>query len=233
VSAGVVRTDPDQWCRVIVVVTPMSSTLYGRTATCLESVLTLMGADRVRLMKSFGTAGAHDRMNHAIEAALTMDHVTHVGIAESDMIFPSDAFVRLLRRGMNIVGANYRQRQQNDWTAVPLIPDPAVPGARLSSVGRTGTERVRFIGCGLMLIDVRAFRSVPRPWFSSPWMPELNQHKGIDSYLCEHAAEYGHYTFVDHDLSQHVEHIGEVCFGVTTTHYLTAPLLNSPEVTAV
>jgi hypothetical protein len=126
---------------------------------------------------------------------------THLGIVEHDMRFPPDAFRRLLAHKKLIVGANYRQRQQNQWTAI------AHDDTYLSSRGATGMETVLSVGMGVMLIDIVVFDHLHDPWWTSPYMTDHGRHMGVDVYFCRNAHNVGLAAWVDHDLSQHVGHI--------------------------
>lgn len=125
---------------------------------------------------------------------------------DSDMVFPSDALLRLLARNTPIVSANYSTRRS-----------PAEPVA-FKSIGTleklytdpdsTGLEECAANGCGLMLIHRSVFETIPKPWFYIPYIPEKDGFWGEDVWFCNAARKEGFNVFVDHDLSKDVRHIG-------------------------
>lgn len=132
---------------------------------------------------------------------------SHLLFIDSDMRFPHDTLKRLLSHNVYIIGANCKQRTRDEWTA-------RKDGQFISSVGKQGIEEVDTIGMGVTLIRTDAFRSLPEPWFSTPFDGKLEKHVGEDVYFCELARDAGISIFIDHDLSQHVRHAGLVEFGV-------------------
>lgn len=196
---------------MIAVITPMGSTLYGAT----HRDVVALASPEVHLAAAFGMATLQDRLIGAARSALHHG-ASQIAIIEADMRVPENAITTLLRHRRDIVGANYRQRTANTWTAFGL------DDRHISSLGRVGLERVKSLGCGCMLIDARVFRSLPQPWFSAPWSAEHEGHIGIDYYFCRHADAHGFWSWVDHDLSQAVRHIAEVELGIDGIRYLTS-----------
>jgi hypothetical protein len=46
------------------------------------------------------------------------------------------------------------------------------------------------------------------PWFAIPWVPAAEDYIGEDVWFCRRAAQNGHKTYVDQDLSKQIHHIG-------------------------
>jgi GT2 family glycosyltransferase len=132
---------------------------------------------------------------------------------DDDMRFPPDALVRLLAHRRDIVGVNYvtktippfpttrRFLGDGKWTAVKTTEKSA------------GLEEVTGVGFGCVLVNARVFKKMEQPWFSMPWSPVNDQHIGEDLYFCGKAAMHDSPTYVDHDLSKEVRHIGSFEFG--------------------
>ena len=131
------------------------------------------------------------------------DNVSHLLWVDSDMIFPKDAFIRLMGHGKTIVGANYSQRGlPPDWVAIKQCS----PGVKCETKNdSTGLEKVEAIGFGCVLFDMRVIREkLPSdPWFG------IGDVYGEDVWFCKKMGEeHGVEIFVDHDLSKEVRHIG-------------------------
>lgn len=133
---------------------------------------------------------------------------SHILFLDSDMRFPEDTLDRLLAAGKDIVAANYVQRTMPEWWVARK------QGASVSSAGRTGYERVESVGCGVMLITLSVFDTLPQPWFSTPF--NGSEHIGEDLYFCQHARAKRFDVWIDHDLSQAVGHTSAIELGVSS-----------------
>jgi hypothetical protein len=144
--------------------------------------------------------------NMAVNVARQMG-ASHLLFLDSDMRFPDDTVDRLLAADQDIVAANCVMRTMSElWVA-------RANGENVSSVGRTGLQRVDSVGCGVMLIKLSVFDTLPRPWFSTPFTGQ--EHLGEDVYFCQQARAEGFHVWIDHDLSQAVRHTGSVELGVS------------------
>lgn len=135
---------------------------------------------------------------------------------DADMRFPKDTIKRLMAHDKDIVGVNATTR------SVPVKPTAKYlkidyeaktnEWLPVSSKGKTGIERVTAIGCGVMLVKRKVFEKMERPWF---WFENLNNHKllGEDVYFCVKAHDFGFETWVDHDLSNEIGHVGSYTYG--------------------
>lgn len=135
---------------------------------------------------------------------------------DADMRFPKNTIERLIKANKNIVGVNATTRsipirataknleidfekKENHWKPV-------------SSKNKTGLEQVTAIGCGVMMVKREVFEKTPRPWF---WFEAIPGDKllGEDVYFCIKAHDAGFETWVDHDLSNEIGHVGQYTFG--------------------
>lgn len=150
-------------------------------------------------------------VQHALDG--NCDYILFI---DSDMRFPKTTIDRLLKHDKPIVGVNATTRtvpvkptakqleidaekKENFW--YPVI-----------SKGKTGIEQVTAIGCGVMLVKAEVFRNTPQPWF---WFYQIPGGKtlGEDVHFCIAAADAGYETWVDHDLSQEIGHVGQYTYG--------------------
>jgi len=144
------------------------------------------------------------------------ERCTHLLWLDSDMIFPPDTLHRLLRHNLPIVGANYPRR------IFPHLPTAHYGGDGPANEGvvwsedKTGTERVKHVGFGVCLIDMRLVDQVDPPYFVfAPDGKHGLTTRGEDVYFCEKLLrDAGIPTHVDHDLSHEIGHIGEQVFGM-------------------
>ena len=85
-------------------------------------------------------------------------------------------------------------------------------GSKYLSKNKTGIEKADGIGCGVMLISKHTLTTIPKPWFFFELLPE-NKLLGEDIYFCIKAKDAGIETFIDHDLSQEIGHVGNYTYG--------------------
>jgi hypothetical protein len=63
-----------------------------------------------------------------------------------------------------------------------------------------------------MLIDACVFKDLEKPWFYFEQLPQ-GKVLGEDIYFCIKASDAGFKTYVDHDLSLEIKHIGTYQYG--------------------
>jgi hypothetical protein len=135
---------------------------------------------------------------------------------DADMRFPKNTIERLIRADKDIVGVNATTRSVPiKATAKNLkidFEEKTNSWEQVSSKGKRGLERVTSIGCGVMMVKRKVFEQTPQPWF---WFEMLPGDKllGEDVYFCVKANDAGFETWVDHDLSNEIGHVGTYTFG--------------------
>jgi len=134
---------------------------------------------------------------------------------DSDMRFPKDTLQILLSRELPIVGVNATTRMH------PVKPtslnlefneEGLKKLVKVNSKGKEGLEQVMGCGFGLVLTHKDVYDKMPTPWFAfmesgvGGWI-------GEDIHFCAKASDYGFPTFIDHELSMHIKHIGVYEYG--------------------
>ena len=169
---------------------------------------------KVVLYTSSGTllsAQRQDLAKSAIEAGCT-----HTLWLDSDMRFPKDTIVRLLKHDIGIVCANYAKRR---FPTEPIAVRKNTEGEDAKTIQRvytedhsTGLVDVDYCGMGVMLVKAEVYKTMEYPWFAIPWVPNAQDYMGEDVWFCRRAAENGTKTYIDQDLSKEVHHIGSFEF---------------------
>lgn len=127
---------------------------------------------------------------------------------DSDMKFPIDAPIRLLKRQKPIVGVNYRRRR---------FPNP-------NFTGMTGTngqfkefetrddsppmELIDVLPHGCVMVHRSVYEKIPQPHYLQEYISDLNLEIGEDIYFCQKAQQAGFEVWCDQELSREVSHIG-------------------------
>lgn len=136
---------------------------------------------------------------------LCQDAVEHdcdyILFLDDDMRIPMHTIMLLLKRQVDIIGANCARREIPPRTNSKGFNDEIV----YTREGQTGIEKVKSVGTGVMLINTRVFKELPQPWFCEDPVKKI----GEDVWFCNQAREAGFDIYIDHDLSHDVVHIGE------------------------
>jgi hypothetical protein len=127
---------------------------------------------------------------------------------DSDMKFPIDTPIRLLKRNKPIVGANYRRRR---------FPNPNFTGMS-GSAGNfqefqttdnsPAMELIDVLPHGLVLVKREVYETIPQPHYLQEFIPEHNLEIGEDIFFCQRAQKAGYEIWCDQELSREVAHIG-------------------------
>ncbi len=166
------------------------------------AALCLDPGERTAVINSKGSIVAIVR-NQCVAAAQLIK-ATHVLFIDSDMVFPLDVMKRLLSHNKDIVGALYARRRP------PFGP---IGTAYDDAKETNGLLRMKHIPTGCLLINMRVFEKLTKPWFSD--RVEGEQIVGEDVHFCERAATAGFEIWQDTVLSREVGHIGENIFRLT------------------
>ena len=167
---------------------------------------------KVTLLQMPGTLIFTQREKLAEEALA--DGAEAVLWIDSDMRFPANTLEVMLSRKVPILGVNATTRR------APILPtalnlemekDSAVL-RKVESRGKQGIEQVTAVGFGVTLVKSQVFKEIPKPWFNIIWKDD-GDIIGEDVHFCVKALDYGIETYVDHDLSPLIKHIGTKEYG--------------------
>lgn len=170
------------------------------------SQLFFEGETREILLIDKRTSNLPRSRQECLEDAMLND-CTHALCIDSDQTFPMDTAHRMIRANKQIVCAN-----------IPLKTIPSYPTARARSASpfgapiyshtAQGLEKVWRVGAGVMLIDLSILENIPKPWFELRYSDKHAQFVGEDWYFIKKCEDAGVETFIDHDLSRLVAHVG-------------------------
>jgi GT2 family glycosyltransferase len=154
-----------------------------------------------------------DQRNKLVKTSLEAkcDYIVFI---DADMRFPKDTIMRLLRHQKDIIGVNATTRTE------PVIPtaknltineDGSCTWLPIYSNSLDGISKADGIGCGVMMIKASVFAKLQEPYFYFEQLPD-NKILGEDIYFCIKAKDAGIDTWVDHDLSMDIKHIGQYTY---------------------
>jgi len=126
---------------------------------------------------------------------------------DSDMVFPPDILVTLLSSGKEIIGCNYTTRRP------PIRVTCRDINGKFVNYGFTTVQEVGYIGTGCLLIDMKVFDKLNKPYFRV----EYDKEKGFiseDYCFCEDARKNGFKIHCDFGLSRNIKHIGSSTYAI-------------------
>ncbi len=146
---------------------------------------------------------------------------THVLFIDDDMAFGPEVVKRLLRWADTcpIIAANCVKR------VYPLtFMAVGFDGQEVKTDDtKRGVEEVMFVGNSVILIDINVFSKIEKPWFAFPYIEAANKYETEDYYFQRKALEAGIGTFIEHDASKGVLHIGAHNFSYNDKFRMVSP----------
>lgn len=196
----------------IVIAIPTRDECKARFAFDLVNLVAaqLQTGDTVIPMPSMGTLLASQRTALVKEAK--RENATHILFLDSDMRFPADTLKRLLAHDVQVVGANCAKRRMPTGPTAANYDHVAGKVPVYTEEDSTGLEQVDMLGTGVLLVRMDVFEQIPFPPFATPWVPDMQEFMGEDTYFCMLLKRNQIPVFVDHDVSLEIGHLGEFEF---------------------
>ena len=155
-----------------------------------------------------------DQRNSLVHTAV-IEKCDYILFIDADMRFPKTTLERLLAHKKDIIGVNATTRMMPPKPTarnIQINEDGSVDWLEVLSNKEKGIGKVDAIGCGVMLIKTSCLKDIPQPYF---YFEQLLKGKllGEDIYFCIKAKDAGIDTWVDHDLSMEIGHVGSYTYG--------------------
>lgn len=155
-----------------------------------------------------------DQRNSLVRTAVD-EKCDYILFIDADMRFPKTTLERLLSHNKDIIGVNATTRMMPPKPTarnIQINEDGSVDWLEIFSNKEKGIGKVDAIGCGVMLIKTSCLKNIPQPYF---YFEQLLKGKllGEDIYFCIKAKDAGIDTWVDHDLSMEIGHVGSYTYG--------------------
>lgn len=188
------------------------SPMFGHCYTSLVHHLSKNGIKNFELSEflidtTSGQSLIHDGRHQACVSAIKKG-CTHILMIDDDMQFTPDLLDIFFARKVPVIAANCLRKRDQKAEATAIRLD----GTFHNPHARADFEEVASVGTGIILIDLNAIQHIPAPFFSSPWMEQIQSHQGEDYYFCSKAREYGVKIYVDNLVSNASAHMGEYAF---------------------
>lgn len=133
---------------------------------------------------------------------------THLLSIDDDMKFPPNTLEVMASRKVQAIGVNavLKDPSERKFTAYGFN------GINIDSRSKTGIEEVEFAGFGVFLLELSAVKNIPLPHFAMPWNEKTQRCDQEDHFLCAKLRNNGVKIYIDHDVSQHIGHVGDYVF---------------------
>ena len=187
------------------------ATAFDLVAMCAYTIKTTK--HDIDLFTSAGTL-IFDQRNNLVKTALEVK-ADYLLFVDADMRFPKDTLLKLMAHDKDIIGVNATTRSEPVKPTAKNIhinEDGSVDWMPIYSNAMSGIEKADGIGCGVMLIKRKVIEGMEEPYFYFEQLPG-NKLLGEDIYFCVKAKDAGFETWVDHDLSKQIKHIGQYVYG--------------------
>jgi hypothetical protein len=187
------------------------ATAFDLVAMCAYTIKTTK--HDIDLFTSSGTL-IFDQRNSLVKTALDIK-ADYLLFVDADMRFPKDTLTILMAHDKDIIGVNATTRSEPVKPTAKNIhinEDGSIDWMPVYSNAKTGLDKVDGMGCGVMLIKRKVIEALEVPYFYFEQLPN-NKILGEDIYFCVKAKDAGFDTWVDHDLSKHIKHIGQYVYG--------------------
>lgn len=153
---------------------------------------------------------------------------THILYLDDDMLFEPDTIDRLLAHGKEIVGVNAYSRALPLSSTVGLMDKD---GNYLQPDKHTewemripdGLFECFSIGTGVLLIDMKVFDAIEKPWFKFDMHEDGYMRQGEDTWFCTQAKSKGYKIYCDPTLK--IGHIGNYIYKRPDEEFTTFPPL--------
>ena len=187
--------------RSIILATPSTGMWREGMGTCAIGLAGLT-ARAGAIIDAVGATGAYTEQNrnNIVRAVLARSPpVDYILWIDSDMKFPPDALLGMLNRGVDIVGATYRERQE-PYRFLGCFLDEDDGHAK-----EPGLHKMKYLPGGFILVKMDVYRKLSPPWYE-------RDEEGVrdDYYFCALARAAGYDVWGDMDLTPYVVHRGEI-----------------------
>lgn len=172
----------------------------------VTSLLGLVGYDKTPKMFSFPNhTYVHEARRICVEEALE-NGCSHLFFIDSDMAFMPNVLEKLASHRKMVVGANYHARKFPLESTIKFRED----GVTVPKDGKDFPKQLfkcYAVPTGMMLIDLRVFEKLPKPWFNFTYKEDGTMDYGEDVYFCDLVQKAGYDVWCDPTID--VRHIGD------------------------
>lgn len=194
---------------VIAVCVPSPDMVHMDFAVSLAAMLSFTAVHRITTLlinekTSLIQRGRQNLVNRALR-----HKATHLLFLDSDMTFPRETALRLLRHNLDIIATAYSTRKEEGQTTTAMQQW----GRRLAIRPGDGLVEADYVGFSGIMVRAEVFRRMEKPYFPVTYLETSSRAGDIwvgeDYGFCDKARELGYRILVDAELSYRIGHLGQ------------------------
>lgn len=192
----------------IMIAVPSMEMVNAEFAQHLTMAAANMVANGIRINCAFNIGSVITIARRNLTDIFLKSDYDYIWWVDSDMKFPIDSPVRLLKRNKDIVGVNYRRRRFPNANFTGMMGKPGSYKEFQTTDNSPPMELIDVLPHGCVLVKRSVYETIPHPHYLQEFVPELNLEIGEDIYFCQQAQKAGYEIWCDQELSREVAHIG-------------------------
>lgn len=192
----------------VMIAVPAMEMVNAEFAQHLAMAAASMVASGIRINCAFNIGSVITIARRNLTEIFLKSDFDYIWWIDSDMKFPIDAPLKLLRRNKDIVGVNYRRRRFPNANFTGMMGSPGNYTEFITSDNSPAMEMIDVLPHGCVLVKRHVYEKMPHPHYLQEFVPELNLEIGEDIFFCQQAKKAGFEIWCDQELSKEVAHIG-------------------------
>jgi hypothetical protein len=192
----------------IMIAVPAMETVHTEFTQHLTMAAATMVANGIKINCAFNIGSVVTIARRNLVDIFLQSGFDYIWWVDSDMKFPTDTPLRLLKRNKDIVGVNYRRRRFPNPNFTGMSGAPGTYTEFVTTDNSPAMETIDVLPHGCVLVKREVYEKIPQPHYLQEFIPELNLEIGEDIYFCQQAQKAGYTIWCDQELSREVSHIG-------------------------
>lgn len=150
----------------------------------------------------------HEARRICVEEAMNAGS-SHLFFLDSDMAVRGTVIQQLAKHHKPVVGALYNERRLPLTNTVKFWDNGSMAPRTSSEMPKT-LFQCYAIATGCMLIDMKVFEKVEKPWFFYSYFPDGSMDYGEDVWFCDRVNKAGFSVWCDPTIE--IKHIGDFAY---------------------
>jgi phage gp46-like protein len=192
----------------VMIAVPAMEMVNAEFAQHLAMAAANMVANGIRINCAFNIGSVITIARRNLTDIFLKSDFDYIWWVDSDMKFPIDSPVRLLKRNKDIVGVNYRRRRFPNANFTGMMGKPGAYTEFQTTDTSPPLELIDVLPHGCVMVKRSVYEKIPQPHYLQEYVPELNLEIGEDIFFCQQAQKAGYEIWCDQELSREVAHIG-------------------------
>jgi len=190
----------------VVICVPTNGLVHSRFTYCLVRAITYTQNKGIPVTLEMDEGTVLSNQRQALQdRAIDELKAEHILWLDSDMTFPPNVIIRLLKHKKDVICATYSKR------VPPFHPTAfqSINPVRPVDLNHNGLEVVKYAGMGCMLVKASIIDHLPSPHYPLQWDAQAHCWHGEDMGFCDQLDKEGIKLYCDLQLSREIGHVGQ------------------------